>query len=59
MSFLPNFCDESATVVWTRHREPPDLTPAACPVTQVGTGLPASSGTSCAASTVPQPLARS
>ena len=28
MSFLPNFCDEGATVVWTRHREPPDRTPA-------------------------------
>ena len=25
---LPQFCAEGATVVWTRHRKPPDLTPA-------------------------------
>lgn len=25
---LPQFCAEGATVIWTRHREEPDLTPA-------------------------------
>lgn len=24
---LPQFCTEGATVIWTRHRRPPDLTP--------------------------------
>ncbi|MFC0533092.1 hypothetical protein [Phytohabitans kaempferiae] len=27
---LPGFCASGATVVWTRHREPPDLVPAIC-----------------------------
>jgi hypothetical protein len=27
VSLLPGFCAENATVVWTRHRRPPDLTP--------------------------------
>jgi hypothetical protein len=25
---LPQFCAQGATVIWTRHRKPPDLTPA-------------------------------
>ncbi|HYK95339.1 MAG TPA: SAM-dependent methyltransferase, partial [Candidatus Dormibacteraeota bacterium] len=25
---LPSMCAEGATVIWTRHRRPPDLTPA-------------------------------
>jgi hypothetical protein len=28
VSVLPSFCAPSATVIWTRHRKPPDLTPA-------------------------------
>lgn len=27
---LPGFCAAGATVIWTRHREPPDLVPAIC-----------------------------
>lgn len=28
VGLLPMLCDEGATVIWTRHRRPPDLTPA-------------------------------
>jgi hypothetical protein len=28
VSRLPSFCARGATVIWTRHRRPPDLTPA-------------------------------
>jgi hypothetical protein len=27
---MPMLCKEGATVIWTRHRRPPDLTPAIC-----------------------------
>lgn len=27
---LPGFCTPGGTVIWTRHREPPDLVPAVC-----------------------------
>jgi hypothetical protein len=27
---LPGFCAAGGTVIWTRHREPPDLVPAVC-----------------------------
>jgi hypothetical protein len=28
IEFLPQLCAENATVIWTRHRRPPDATPA-------------------------------
>lgn len=30
ISYLPAFCTPGATVVWTRHRRPPDLVPLVC-----------------------------
>jgi hypothetical protein len=30
ISMLPQLCAEGATVVWTRNRRPPDLTPDVC-----------------------------
>lgn len=30
VSFLPQLCATGATVIWTRHRRPPDLVPTLC-----------------------------
>lgn len=30
VSYLPGLCGPGATVIWTRHRDPPDLVPAVC-----------------------------